>query len=332
MYGKYLYGIIIGGGDTVLGIKGLVGTSLVYAIAREGISCVVSDYSGREFGDMSREELAQCLLTHQVVMEQVVKRHAVLPVKFGTVLATVDEVHDLITQGHPQFYLTLLWMQDKVEVDVVASWAGGQVLEGNGTGPEIAPAEEALTGEPEPMTGAQRRDSYLERMLGFLKPVSIEVQPHPQDSNGTVMSVAFLVEAANLEAFNSRVKQLNALFYNQIDFQVVGPLPPYSFATVEVARPDLVAIGEARRLLNLGEVTSELEVRKAYRRLAAEANSDHRQGNGLASKRLAQLHRASDLLVAYSRSQAEPGGSFLISIRRSRSDEVQPPHLVEIGT
>jgi len=327
MDGKYIYGIIIGGGDTVLGVRGLVGTSPVYTIAHEGLSCVVSDYSGGEFSAMSKAELARCLLTHQVVVEQVMRRHLVLPVKFGTVLATADEVQDFISQGHAQFSLTLLWMQDKVEVEVVASWEGGQVLTENGTEPE-------QQNSPEPKvkaSGARHGESYLEQMIGFLKPVSIEVQPHPADSDGAEMSVAFLVDIANLEAFHSRVKQLNAFFYNQIDFRVVGPLPPYSFATVEVTRPSPEAIEQARQLLSLSEVTSELEIRKAYRRLAAEVSSDRGRRNELARTRLAALHRASDLLVAYCRGQAEPGSSFLISIRRSRSDEVQPPRLVEVG-
>jgi hypothetical protein len=46
---------------------------------------------------------------------------------------------------------------------------------------------------------------------------------------------------------------------------------------------------------------------------------------------LADLRRASDLLVAYCRGQSQKGGNFLISVRRSRGDEVQPLCLVEAG-
>ncbi len=331
MYGKYIYGIIIGSGDTVLGVRGLVGTSLVYTVAYEGLACVVSDYAGGNFDLMSKEELARCLMTHQVVVEQVMKKHQVLPLKFGTVLATSDEVHALLVQGHPQFFLTLLWIQDKVEVEVVSTWAGGQVIEGNGAGLEMLPAEEPLPPERVEVSKTQRRQTYLERMIGFLKPVSIDIQPHPFNSGRMAVSVAFLVDEASLDAFHGRIKQLNALFYNQIDFQVIGPLPPYSFATVEVNRPSPEAIDEAKQLLNLSEVVGEVEVRKAYRRLAAEVGSDRRLGDKLSGARLVALRRASDLLVAYCRGQAEKDGSFLISIRRSRSDEVQPLRLVEIG-
>jgi len=331
MYGKYLYGIISGGADTILGVRGLVGASLVHNIAHEGISCVASDYTGGNFDATPKEELARYLVTHQTVVEQVVKRHSILPLKFGTVLADSDEVHQLLAQGHPQFSLTLFWMQDKVEVEVMASWAGGQILEENGVEPETLPDNESLPPEQVKVSPPQRRQNYLERMVGFLKPVSFDVQPRPIDPGGIAVSVAFLVEEANLEAFHERIKHLNALFYNQVDFQVIGPLPPYSFATVEVNRYRPEAIDEARRLLKLNELNGEVEVRKAYRRLALESNSGGKLRDKLAKARLMALRRASDLLVAYCRGQAEKDGDFLISIRRSRSDEVQPPRLVEIG-
>lgn len=330
MYRKYVYGIIIGSGDIFLGTRRLVGSSAVCAIAHEGLSCVVSDYTGGNIDLMSNEELARCLVTHQVVVEQVIKKHPVLPVKFGTVLATADEVRELLAQGYSQFYLTLLWIQDKVELEVVSSWTGGQVVEENGASPEMLPAEEPLPPERIKVSSAQRRQSYLERMIGFLKPVSVDVQHRPAGSAGIAASVAFLVDRANLDGFYERIKQLNVLFYNQIEFQAIGPLPPYSFVTVEVTGPSPEAIDEAKRLLNLIEVVGEVEVRQAYRRLAAEVSSDRGLGE-LVGAGLADLQRAADLLVAYYRGRTEAEGRFLISIRRSRSDEVQPLRLVEIG-
>jgi hypothetical protein len=331
MYGKYLYGIITGGSDTALGVRGLVGANLVHNIAHDGLSCVASDYTGGNFDIMSREELAQYLVTHQTVIEQVAKRHPILPFKFGTVLADSDEVHRLLAQGHPQFSLTLFWMQDKVEVEVMASWAGGQIFEENVTGSEKLHADAPLPPGQINLSPPQSRQSYLERMVGFLKPVSVDVQPHTPGSGGMAMSVAFLVEKASLETFHERIKHLNALFYNQIDFQVIGSLPPYSFATVEVNRYSQEAIDEAKRLLKLNGLSDEVEVRKAYRHMALEFNSGGRPGDKLTKTRLTALQRASDLLVAYCRGQAEKEGDFLISIRRSRGDEVQPPRLVKIG-
>jgi hypothetical protein len=344
MDGRYIYGIITDGNETVLDVSGLGGSSQVYTIAHKGLSCVVSDYSGREFGSMPKEEVVQCLLAHQVVLEHVVREHTVLPVKFGTVLATSDEVRNLLAQGHQQFVAALAWIQDKVEVEVAATWDTGQVLREIGTEPRIMRAREAIGSRPGQPTLEgriylgqmvkslmdQRRDSYRERMISFLKPLAVDVQPNALVSDEMVMNVAFLVQKASQAEFDSHVRYLNGLFHDQIDFRIIGPLPPYSFATVEVARPSLEKIEEARQLLHLGDVISEPEVRKAYRRLAAETHPDRRPGDELAKTQFARLRQASDLLIAYCRGQAESGGSLLINIRRLRDEEVEHLRFAEI--
>lgn len=344
MYGKYIYGIIITDSEAVLDISGLGGSSPVYTIAHQDISCVVSNYFGKEFSSMSKEELVRCLLAHQLVVEQVMTEHTVLPVKFGMVLTTSDEVRDLLSQGRSQFLSALGWIQDKVEVEVASTWDRGQVLQEISTEPEIMCAREAIAnrlgqtleerihlGQMAKASMDRRRDSYQERMISFLKPVAIDVQPNALVSDEMVMNVAFLVKRANQAEFDSRVRQLNDLFHNQINFRIIGPLPPYSFATVEVTRPSLEKIEEARQLLGLGEVISELEVRRSYRRLAAETHPDRKPGGEIAKTWFVKLRQASELLIAYCREQAESSGNFLINIRRSTTDGVQYLRFAQIG-
>ncbi|MDO8674090.1 MAG: GvpL/GvpF family gas vesicle protein, partial [Dehalococcoidia bacterium] len=169
----------------------------------------------------------------------------------------------------------------------------------------------------------RRRDSYRERMIDFLKPVAIDVQPNSLLSDQMVMNVAFLVEKARQDEFDGRVKQLNELFHDQIEFRIIGPLPPYSFATVEVTRPSPEKIEEARQVLGLGAVISEADVRRAYRRLAAQAHPDRKPGDGIAKMEFTRLRQASDLLIAYCRGKSGSGGNFLINIRRLTDDDVQ---------
>jgi hypothetical protein len=175
----------------------------------------------------------------------------------------------------------------------------------------------------------RRRDSYREQMISFLKPVTVDVQPNTLIAEEMVMNVAFLVEKANQEEFDSRVRQLNDLFHNQIDFRIIGPLPPYSFATVEVTRLDPKKIEEARQLLGLSENISEAEVRGAYRHLAAEIHPDRRPGDGTAMVQFAKLRHALNLLIAYCRSQTKSGGSLLINIRRLKDEDL---HFLETGS
>jgi len=344
MYGKYIYGIIKNSNDTILDVTGLDGSSPVYSIAHEDLSCVVSNYSGEEFSSMAKEEVVRCLLAHQVVVEYVMREHMVLPVKFGTVLTTSDEVRNLLSQGHSQFVDALDWIRDKVEVEVAATWDRRQILQEISNEPEIIQFCKAIAGKSGVQTLQEqihlgrmvtasmdkRRSSYRERMINFLMSVAIDVQPNALVSDKMVMNVAFLVKKANQKEFDSCVKQLDDLFNNQVNFRIIGPLPPYTFATVEITRPNPEKIEEARQLLHLGKTFSEPDVRKSYRHLAAQSHPDYGAGDELAKAQFVKLHQASELLTAYCRGQGESDGNLLINVKRLKDEEVE--HLSFAGT
>ena len=344
MHGEYIYGIIDSGNETDFNLSGLSGSSLVHSIAHEDLSCVVSHYFGREFSSMSKEEVIRCLLAHQTVVEQVMRKYTILPVKFGTVLTTSDEVQELLSRGHSQFIDALDWIKDKVEIEVAATWDKKLVLREIATEPEIILFSKTTMGKGQQTLQEQiqlgrmvkasmdkRRTNYRERMINFLMSVAVDVQPNPLVSDEMVMNVAFLVEKASLEEFDACVKQLDDLFHNQINFRVIEPMPPYTFATVEITRLHPEKIKEARQLLQLGETFTEPQVRKAYRHLAAESHPDYGAGDELAKVRFFKLHQTSQLLIAYCRGRGESGSALLVNIRRLRNEEV--PHLsfAEIG-
>ncbi len=339
MNSKYIYGIIDSSDDEALGIAGLGG--MVHTVAYEGVGCVLSDYPEPAFHCASKEQIVQCLLKHQEVVEHVMKRHTVLPVKFGTTLAASSEVYELLFQGHHQLTSALAKMADKVEIEVAATWDIQRVLQEVSNEEEVVRGREAISrgqatteqrinlGKLVKASLDRRRESYRDRMLSFLQPMANDVQLNALVSDQMVLNVAFLLDGTEHEKLLSRISQLNDLFHNQIDFRVIGPLPPYSFATVEVTRPNRQQIEEARQLLHLGESITEAEVRKAYRRLAAEAHPDSRPGDQTAKSQFAKLRQASELLIAYCRGQAGSKGDLLISIKRQRPEEVQTPGFSE---
>ncbi len=345
MYGKYVYGIIKGSDDTFLNATGLGSSNPVHTIAYQGLGCLVANYSGEEFSSMPKEEIVRCLLTHQVVIEQVMKDHAVLPVKFGTILTTSDEVHNLLAQGHSQLVEALDWVKDKVQLEVAATWDVRQVLREISNEEEILREKKAIVSRPvrQSMKGLihlgqtvkasidRRRDSYRERMLNLLMPLAIDVQPNALISDEMVMNIAFLLDKSRQEEFDSRVKQLDNLFGNQINFRIIGPLPAYSFATIEVTRVSPEMIKEARQLLHLDQTFSEPEVRKAYRHLAAQSHPDYSPpGDELARTRFTKLRQASELLIAYCHGQGESNTNLLLNIKRL-GEEIQQPSCLEIS-
>lgn len=356
---KYIYGIIQADQEVGLGAVGL-GGSAVYSIARDGLACILSDYWGPEFRALPKEEVVHHLLAHQAVVERVMEGHTILPLKFGALLSGDAEVRDFLSQGRSRLASALAQFQDKVEVEVAATWDTTSVLAEVANQEDIVRARAAVGTMPPGETFQQRvrlgqmvkevldkrRDTYCKRMMEFLKPLALDVQPNVLVSDQMVMNVAFLVEKGHLEEFDDRVRQLNDLFQDQINFRIIGPLPPYSFATVEVNRPSPEKIEAARQHLRLGEFVSESQVRNAYRHLAAEAHPDLNPGDQAAGERLTKLREASEALIAYCRGQAGADGAqgshaitreaveraLLITIRRSASLEVPPSRFGGVAT
>ncbi|MSQ33873.1 MAG: hypothetical protein EXR60_05605 [Dehalococcoidia bacterium] len=114
----YLYGIVASGGTPALACAGVAcagvdGASPVQVVAHQGLDCVVSDYRGEEFAAMPKERLVRSLLAHQQVVERVMQGGSVLPVKFGTLLASRQEVRTALAQGHTELAGALASVQGR---------------------------------------------------------------------------------------------------------------------------------------------------------------------------------------------------------------------------
>jgi len=350
---KYIYGIVPFNGESTFGPIGLgIGSREVYTVTHRGLGCVISDYQGKEFQAMAKEELMRSLMTHQAVIETIMKRYPVLPVKFGTLLVGSENVRHFLEQGYHQLKTALQLIRDKVEVEIAATWDLGKVLQEIGSEEEIIRLKEQVLDKPVEETLEQRiqvgkrvkelldqrRDSYRSRMIGFLKDMALDVQPNALLSDEMVLNVAFLIDRTREEDFVCRVEELDVLLHGEIVFRIIDPLPPYSFSTIEIASPNTNKLEEARHLLGLGDAISETEVKEAYRRLGARIHPDHNHGDEQAGQRFAKLHEASALLLAYCRGTRDnrhghakeeryplaPGrDAFLISLKRSAAREDQ---------
>ncbi|MCG2675918.1 GvpL/GvpF family gas vesicle protein, partial [bacterium] len=110
-----------------------------------------------------------------------------------------------------------------------------------------------------------------------------------------VMNFAFLIDKARQEDFDRKVEELNNRFAEKLNFRCVGPLPPYSFTTLEAKRMRFEEIEEARRRLGLGEEATLSEIKGAHRRLSQEFHPD----KGSEQKKFEKITKAYKLLLDY---------------------------------
>ena len=121
--------------------------------------------------------------------------------------------------------------------------------------------------------------------------------------------------------FERRVHRLDALFEGQIDFRIVGPLPPYTFCTVEVMRVTARQREEARRALGLpDEELDERVIRGAYRRAAAAAQRQL-PGDVPVAELLLDLCRTDP---TDRRPGSEGGDRWIARIRTTGLDDISP--------
>jgi hypothetical protein len=344
---KYVYGIIPTTEALTFGASGFPPKpEQVYSVVYRGLGCVVSNYLGEDFASLGRESLVRCLMAHQVVVERVMEGYPVLPVKFGTLVEGDGEVQRLIEQGHRKLTQALIWLEGRVEMEVAATWDLKRVLADISKEYEIVRLKKAMANRPsgevmEEQIRAgrivkesldRRRIKYQERMLQSLQAMALDVQANALVADEMVMNVAFLIAREREEEFDKRVGELDRLFDDQISFRVIGPLPPYSFSTVELLRPSVERIEEARRLLGLGSEASEAEVKEAYRRLAASTHPDAHPDDGQGGERFTRVREAFALLTAYCRGRNQAGDGAVAERRYSLTPEdVSQALLVTIG-
>jgi hypothetical protein len=122
--GKYVYCVIRSEEPLRLGAIGL-GTvpAEVSTVHYKDIAAVVSD-TPLEVLDATRENV----LAHERVNEAVMRDHTVIPMSFGTVFKTRDDIIELLRGAYSAFIDVLLKMEDKVEFGLKVLWERDEVI------------------------------------------------------------------------------------------------------------------------------------------------------------------------------------------------------------
>ena len=121
--GKYVYCIIRSDRQREFGAIGIGGGQRVYTVAFHDLAAVVSD-TPIVIYDPTRENV----LAHEFVNETVMKEHTVIPMSFGTVFRSEDDVTELLRSTYQAFSDVLDKMQDKIEFGLKVLWDREKVI------------------------------------------------------------------------------------------------------------------------------------------------------------------------------------------------------------
>ena len=241
--GKYVYCIMRTSDQLKFGAIGIgAEPSDVTTVNFKDLAAVVSDVPMGVL-DPTRENV----LAHQRVNETVMKDHTVLPMSFGTVFKTADDIVELLRSAYDAFGDVLHKMQNKFEFGLKVLWDRDLVIK------EIEAEDEGLRrlkGEIASARGStyfarvqygravdsalqQRSERYVAEIFEALRDVAVASRTNKPIGDRMILNAAFLVSRDKEQAFDSRVKEIGAR-YDKLTFKYTGPWPPYNFVNIRL--------------------------------------------------------------------------------------------------
>lgn len=247
--GTYLYAVAhaqplqgTGAGLQLPGIEGMP----VRTVLQGDLAAVVSD-SPRDEYDVTLD----LVNAHEGVVEEAMARTDVLPVSFGTVAGSDQEVKErLLRAESDELHRQLEHVTNRVELGVKALWEQDflftQIMIDDpniqdlrdqivGTTPEETYDIRLQLGELTDAAIQRRRDQDAQVILNALSPLAVETRTNDIITDMMILNASFLVDKNQVPAFEAAVNRLQQATQGQATLQYVGPLPPYNFVRISLS-------------------------------------------------------------------------------------------------
>ena len=242
--GKYVYCIIRHQALREFGEIGIGGSARVYTVHHGELAAVVSD-TPIVIYDPTRENV----LAHEFVNETVMREFTVIPMSFGTVFRSEEDVKQLLRSTYETFTDVIEKMKDKIEFGVQIRWDRDRAIE------TITCEDEEIRKLKDEITRNAASSTYFARMqLGRLievaledsagryvstvheelKRVSVASRSNKVIGDRMIMNAAFLVNRTAEKPFDDAVKDLSRRYEHLLAFKYTGPWPPYNFVNIKL--------------------------------------------------------------------------------------------------
>ena len=323
--GIYIYGIINSNSALDLSTpKDSYKKENVYTIPYQDVSAAVSNSEIIDYTYSSKDISAELLVWHQKVIEKIMSlKYTIIPVRLGTFTVDEAEVKDILIKGYSLIKNIMEKIRDKIETDFVATWADfGSVLKEIGEENEIKKLKENILANPKSITvddqmkvGVmikkvldEKREKYALQIQTFLKRYCTAFKVHELMDDRMVINAAFLINKLEQKDFDRKIEEINTEFAEKLNFRCVGPLPPYSFYTIDIKKMKFEEIDWAKKKLRLSDdFATKNEVKKVYRKLAFSFHPDRNPDTPGTEKEFDELNKAYRILDEYGEACKQAG-------------------------
>jgi len=245
--GKYIYGIIRYSGAIEFGNIGIgKRNDLVYGIHFKDICAVVSNSPIIQY-EVRRVNMT----THEKVLEEIMKKFSVLPVRFSTISEHDDDsgILKILENDYAKFSDMLTKMEGKKELGLKILAHEAKIYENIiEKYDEIRVMRDKLINLPVNKTHYQRMkigemvaealkteiENYKNIILDVLKPFASDFKINDNYGEMMILNSAFLIKNETEPEFDNAVNSLDEHYGHLMTFKYVGTLPPYNFVNLVI--------------------------------------------------------------------------------------------------
>ncbi|MEI6888006.1 MAG: GvpL/GvpF family gas vesicle protein [Bacteroidales bacterium] len=290
MKGIYIYGVV----PNFYGMTQFqsLENSGVYAITFNNISAIVSERDTAQLEHLDRESLGHLLVHHQKTIEELQAKGftMIIPMRLGMIVNSKEVVIKILSSGYNLIIEILKKIEYLTEIDLVVTWANfTEVLKGIAELPDVKEVKHEIMSDNGIITtvdqvkiGLILKEKLDEKnkaaelnILDTLAPFGLDIKRHDVMDGAMITNSAFLINRNKLEKFEQAIGQLDEEYIGLLNFRLVGPLPCYSYYTLEIKELDILKIEQAAAELDLNETTTENEIKKAFLKKAKLFHPDN---------------------------------------------------------
>lgn len=245
--GKYIYGIIRNSDSLDYGPIGMgKRADRVYGVTYNGITAVVSAspiiiYEARRIN----------MITHEKVLEEMMKRFTVLPVRFSTISEHDDDAgilriiekdykkfDEMLTKmdGKKELGLKILAKEAEIYESIIEKYDNIKALRGKlmNLPADKTHYQRVKIGEMVAEALKKETENYKDTIIAALNPLSADMKINDNYGEMMILNAAFLIKNESEPGFDKVVNDLSEQYDKFMTFKYVGTLPLYNFVNLVI--------------------------------------------------------------------------------------------------
>ncbi|ASN07281.1 GvpL/GvpF family gas vesicle protein [Virgibacillus necropolis] len=189
------------------------------------------------------------LMMHQNVISNVMGRmDTVIPISFGNVFNSKDDVVALTKSLYPQLQKLFPQVKGKIEVGLKVvgkkDWLEKEINKNK----QVAKQKKVVHGKSEAAGYFDRiqlgemakkffqklQDDILREIHDELTPLAEAAQANDPIGEKMLLNAAYLIDRSQEDAFDKKVNEIHDKWLDKVDFKYTGPWPAYNFINIKL--------------------------------------------------------------------------------------------------